>query len=172
MTKQDAYDWAKKVLNTEYFTFDDTNLKITPKNKLNWKQIDGLKCIVFTMLGGDPDVDFETDEDYAKFKMDARYLPIDKSTIKEDLDGNLYVDVSELTNQDDIVAALLKNEDFVAKITASFDQEEITMNAIKNDILTDPLFIGSLKDILEQVPTGAEGLITDEEEATVIARVK
>jgi hypothetical protein len=122
INRKEFYEAATSVFDYNTFTYNDDEQKISIKVPLKWEQIVDLKKIVLSLLGNPhtPERDWEQDPAHWGYKFDAHFLEIDEDTIKVDDTGRLYVDISTLSNlqevKDKVLETILNDEATLDKI--------------------------------------------------------
>lgn len=162
LTKKEFFDWLNVILK-DGFKIDDEKMTVSVKKQLTEKEMDSIVCSFYNLMGSKALPHPKTHEDFKalcqEFKMNANFIPVDGETIKVNKYGQIYADIDRLTNNGEIVKALLNNHRFMKEVKKQLLPEKMTMDFVEMWLLRSPRFLDVLTRIITKMQELNEGKI-------------
>lgn len=162
LTKKEFFDWLNVILK-DGFKIDDEKMTVSVKKQLTEKEMDSIVCSFYNLMGSKSLPHPKTHEDFKalcqEFKMNANFIPVDGETIKVNKYGQIYADIDRLTNNGEIVKALLNNHRFMKEVKKQLLPEKMTMDFVEMWLLRSPRFLDVLTRIITKMQELNEGKI-------------
>lgn len=162
LTKKEFFDWLNVILK-DGFKIDDEKMTVSVKKQLTEKEMDSIVCSFYNLMGSKSLPHPKTHEDFKalcqEFKMNANFVPVDGKTIKVNKYGQIYADIDRLTNNGEIVKALLNNHKFMKEVKRHLLPEKMTMDFVEMWLLRSPRFLDVLTRIITKMQELNDGKI-------------
>lgn len=154
LTKDEAYNWLKVFLK-DGFEVNDKTQTVRISKELSEKEFDGILCDMLNLIGNKelphPKDHNEVKALYQNFKLDPNRIPIDSETLTINKYGLLQANIEKITNNDDIIEGLAKNETFMAKIKEYMKPELGNSYNVGMHLLASPVFMRMLTSLVSLI---------------------
>lgn len=174
LSRKDIYDWLDVILKDGFYK-DPKTQSISINKKLTEEELDSITCSFVNLLGNSevphPQNHTDKQELMSQFKVNSHFIDIDNKSIVMNKYGQLQMNVDDLVDNDEIVAALMNNKEFMAKIKDNLNPGKITMDWVMFYLLRNPYFINKLTAlimVMQKINEGEKDTTIEEEIENIV----